>query len=157
MSTQHVTEGTIQVIRNTLANYCIALDTKQYSLLNSVFAKDVKCNYAAVTPQHPSIQGVDAFIEKINTVLEGKRTQHGLTTQRLDFGDDERVCNALTYFTANTFSEKDGQLLHVTVFGYYEDILEEVEVGEWRIVERKVNMFVSFENSCSIYYFPSQR
>jgi hypothetical protein len=143
MAPQHVTESTLLTIRNTLANYCIALDTKQYTLLNSVFAKDVKCNYAAVTPQHPSIHGVDAFISKIHTVLEGKSTQHGLTTQRLIFEDNAKVCNALTYFTANTFSQKDEDLLHVTVFGYYEDRLEEVEAGEWRIVERKVNMFVS--------------
>lgn len=145
MSSQSVTETTLLTIRNTLANYCIALDTKQYDLLNSVFAKDVQCNYAAVTPQNSSIHGVDAFIEKINIVLDGKRTQHGLTTQRLTFEEDGKLCNALTYFTANTFSENDQGLLHVTVFGYYEDRLKEVEAGQWRIVERKVNTFVSYQ------------
>ncbi|KAF2434407.1 hypothetical protein EJ08DRAFT_465726 [Tothia fuscella] len=134
-----ITEQTILSIRNTLCNYPIALDTKNFALLSSVFSLDVRCNYAAVTPQHPEINGLEDLIKKLKVVLEGKSTQHALSTQRLTFHDDGKTCDALTYFTTNTFSEReDGGLEHVTVFGYYEDKLVEGEEG-WRIVERKLN------------------
>lgn len=34
-----------EVIRNTIARYCIALDTKDFGLLDEVFAKDLKAKY----------------------------------------------------------------------------------------------------------------
>lgn len=34
-----------EVIRNTIARYCIALDTKDFDLLNEVFVEDLEAKY----------------------------------------------------------------------------------------------------------------
>jgi len=149
MSPNNVTEATLLSIRNTIANYCIALDTKNFSLLEKVFTPETKADYKAVSPKYPLIEGVGVFLERIAVILKGRITQHGLTTQRLEFEDDAtvsggKVCKAITYFTANTFTEgqsENGELDHVTVFGMYDDKLVEIEEGEWRIIERVVKTF----------------
>jgi hypothetical protein len=146
------TAATLNAIRNTLSNYCIALDTKQFDLLRTVFVPEVICNYTAVSPTNPSIIGLDKFLERIQIILKGRITQHALSTQRLEFDEkDGKVnCQALTYFTANTFTEEDGQLNHVSVFGYYEDLLYEVD-GGWKIFERTVKAFYPrIKNSSTI-------
>lgn len=140
------TAAAFNAIKNTISNYCIALDTKNFSLLHSVFAPNVVCDYTAVSPTNPSIIGIEKFLERIQIILEGRITQHALSTQRLEFvgkKDEGVTCNAMTYFTANTFTTEEGELNHVSVFGYYVDKLYEVD-GKWLIYERKVNSFVSF-------------
>ncbi|TID15250.1 hypothetical protein E2P81_ATG08316 [Venturia nashicola] len=139
------TAAVLNNIRNTLSNYCIALDTKEFALLHSVFTKDVVCDYTAVSPTNPSIVGIEKFLERIQIILKGRITQHALSTQRLEFSetrDEGVICNAMTYFTANTFTTEEGGLNHVSVFGYYVDRLKEVD-GKWLVFERKVNSFVS--------------
>lgn len=144
-----ISTATLLSIKNTISLYCLALDTHDFDLLHKVFSKDVKAEYAAVSPQYPNIEGLDTFLERITSILNGKVTQHALSTQILDFeatGTDSWDCNAITYFTANTFFGlgRDGNKLdHVSVFGRYEDQLVEVESGEWRIVKRVVKTFVS--------------
>jgi hypothetical protein len=140
------TAATLNTIRNTLSNYCIALDTKEFNLLHKVFAPNVICDYTAVSPTNPAIIGIEKFLERIQIILKGRITQHALSTQRLEFEekDGKVICQAFTYFTANTFTTEEGELNHVSVFGYYEDLLKETENGGWRIFERKVNSFVSF-------------
>ncbi|RDI81530.1 hypothetical protein Vi05172_g8475 [Venturia inaequalis] len=147
------TAAVLNNIRNTISNYCIALDTKQFPLLHSVFTKDVVCDYTAVSPTNPSITGIEKFLERIQIILEGRITQHALSTQRLEVvgNEDEGVmCNAMTYFTANTFTTEEGALNHVSVFGYYVDRLREVD-GKWLIFERNVHSFhPRIKNSSSI-------
>lgn len=50
-----------RAIQNTLSRYCIALDTKDWALLNSVFAQDVAANY----PFNPNLSGVKSLAEAI--------------------------------------------------------------------------------------------
>lgn len=49
-------------IRNTISLYCIALDTKDWNLLNKVFVKDV---VAAYPFNDEPILGVDALSKRI--------------------------------------------------------------------------------------------
>ena len=42
-------------IQNTLSRYCIALDTKELDLLDSVFVPDVLANY----PFNPNLRGAE--------------------------------------------------------------------------------------------------
>jgi len=154
MIPSEIAEATLLNIRNTLALYSVALDTKNYHLLEKVFAADVECDYSAVTPHYPTITGLATFLDRIDKVLKDKKTQHALSTQTLDFEDDGKICVAMTYFTANTFSEReDGKLEHVSVFGWYDDRLLRGRDGEWRIKKRKVNTFVSFVLLCNLTPF----
>jgi ketosteroid isomerase-like protein len=111
------TEAQLLSIRNTISNYSIALDTKDFDLLHSVFTQDLVADYSAVSPKNPTINGLEDFMTRIKTILNGRRTQHALSTQRLTFEEDggKVVCVALTYFTANTFvTGDDGVLDHVS-------------------------------------------
>jgi hypothetical protein len=113
------TASTLLTIRNTISNYSIALDTKQFPLLHEVFSADFIADYSAVSPQNPTINGLEDFLTRIKRILEGRQTQHALSTQRLTFeegeskGKDGVICVAMTYFTANTFvTGQDGVLDH---------------------------------------------
>lgn len=151
MIPQDIQSSTLLAIQNTISRYCLALDTHDFSILKQVFTTDVHADYSAVSPQNKDIRGLDAMIDRLMVILEGKITQHALSTQILDFesstnGSSRYTCKAMTYFTANTFidknREKDG-LDHVTVLGRYEDTIIEISPGEWRIKERIVKTFVS--------------
>lgn len=48
-------------IQNTISQYCIALDTKNWSLLDSVFVQDVDAKY----PFGGAIKGVKPLADKI--------------------------------------------------------------------------------------------
>jgi hypothetical protein len=158
-----VSAATLLAIQNTISRYCLALDTHDFALLKAVFTTDVRADYSAVSPQNKDVRGLDSMIDRLMVILEGKITQHALSTQILDFEPSTHVigaynCKAITYFTANTFVDKNRTkegLDHVTVFGRYEDSIVEVTPGEWRIHERTVKTFVSrrceyltFRNSC---------
>jgi hypothetical protein len=151
-----VTAATLLAIRNTISLYCLALDTHKFSILKDVFTEDMKADYSSVSPQNKDIRGLDSLIDKLMVILEGKITQHALSTQILDFAplnnsaasarSTNYECKATTYFTANTFVDEnrtDEGLDHVTVYGRYEDRLVETTPGEWRIAERLVKTFVS--------------
>jgi hypothetical protein len=156
MIPSEISAATLLAIRNTISLYCLALDTHDFSILKKVFAEDMKANYAAVSPQNSDIRSLDVLIDKLMVILEGKVTQHALSTQILDFvplndttaakDTTKYECKATTYFSANTFIEAnrtEEALDHVTVYGRYEDRLVEVKPGEWKIKERLVKTFVS--------------
>jgi hypothetical protein len=151
-----VSAATLLAIKNTLSSYCLALDTRDFSILKKVFTENMKADYSAVSPLNKDIRGLDALIDKLMVILEGKITHHALSTQILDFvpashdksstSSTDYECKAITYFTANTFvdaNRRNESLDHVTVYGRYEDRLLETSPGEWRIVERLVKTFVS--------------
>jgi hypothetical protein len=154
-----IAPSTLLAIQNTIARYCLALDTHDFSILKQVFTTDIHADYSAVSPQNKNIDGLDSMIDKLMVILEGKVTQHALSTQILDFepmGNQAGpyLCKAMTYFTANTFIDKNrdkDELDHVTVLGRYEDTIIEVSPGEWRIKARIVKTFVSSWLSACVF------
>lgn len=143
MSSSKISPETLLNIQNVLADYCIALDDHNFQLLHQVFTPETVANYGAVTDGNNDIRGVESIIAKVEQVLKNNRTQHALSTQRMTFRDDGS-CDVRTYFQAHTFSTvAGGEFSHTTFFGYYQDHLREVEPGQWRILERKVNGHVS--------------
>jgi hypothetical protein len=147
----NVSAATLLAIQNTISRYCLALDTRDFSILKDVFTTDLQADYSAVSPQNKDIRGLDSMIDRLMVILEGKVTQHALTTQILEFENlsghtGGYECKAMTYFTANTFVDKNRTregLDHVTVFGRYKDSIIEVTPGQWRIRSRVVKTFVS--------------
>jgi SnoaL-like domain len=137
---QSLDEKTL-TIRNTLADYCIALDDQNFDLLRSVFTNDTTADYSAVTPGSDPLHGVDAIIAKVETVLKDRKTQHALSTQKIEFQSDGSA-EVRTYFTANTFTTA-GEYMHFQVFGYYQDRLVDEGDGKWRIMTRTVGTHVS--------------
>ncbi|KAF2400998.1 hypothetical protein EJ06DRAFT_556457 [Trichodelitschia bisporula] len=132
----------VLAINNLLANYCIGLDTKDLDLLRSVFTSDAELDYSGVTAFKAVLTGADDIINKVAPTIKDRHTQHALSTQRLTFEDDGDVCLALTYFTMNGFIPDDGGgWTHTTVYGYYDDKLDQLSPGEWRISKRTIHTF----------------
>jgi hypothetical protein len=138
-------------IRNAISLYCIALDNKDWTLLEKVFDKDV----VAVYPFNDEpILGVDALSKRIQQRwvslqshlieeiswkdvnytdqyrrLKPVTTQHALTTQHLVVTDASSA-KATTYFTGVHLGRGkwEGQL--VTAYGKYVDELICVSAAE---------------------------
>lgn len=51
----------ILAVKNVIARYCEALDTKDFTLLEDVFVKKVSADY----PFNPDLQGVEAVAQAI--------------------------------------------------------------------------------------------
>ncbi|EGP88153.1 uncharacterized protein MYCGRDRAFT_39911 [Zymoseptoria tritici IPO323] len=109
-------------IRNTLATYCIALDTKDWPLLHQVFTPDVDAEYPFA-----SLKGVEAVATAVEKRLEHVSTHHALTTQFIRLGDEGRTAKAMTYFTGVHFGEGKWKGMKVTAWGRYVDELAKVE------------------------------
>jgi hypothetical protein len=142
MTTPHLTtndktisHGSLQddlAVRNTLSQYCIALDTKNFDLLHDVFTADVIANY----PFNPNLTGVKAVKDAIQNRLGPIKTWHGLTTQRIVFESPSKA-EAATYFTGAHFGQGPHEGKVLNAYGRYEDELVQ-SGGKWLISERKV-------------------
>ncbi|CAI6341760.1 unnamed protein product [Periconia digitata] len=135
-------------IQNTIARYCEALDTKDFKLLDQVFAEEVVANY----PFNNKLEGVKGVREAIVNRLGPILTHHSLTTQRITFGHDSRTAHAVTYFVGCHFGQGPHEGKVLQAWGQYSDELicldrnsadREGEgvagaSGVWRIAKRTV-------------------
>ncbi|KAK3704796.1 hypothetical protein LTR37_013627 [Vermiconidia calcicola] len=129
-------------IQNTIARYCIALDTKNFDLLREVFTKDVNTIY----PFRGEINGVKNVADAIKKRLTPITSQHALTTQLIDIDANGKSATATTYFTGIHFGQGKWKGQQVTAWGRYLDTLVLVESeqslpgasGKWMIERREV-------------------
>lgn len=132
----------ILAIKNTLAKYAIAIDSKDFDDgLPEVFTNDAIAEYP---PPVGVLNGVHAIIDSLSLNLINFTTQHSLTTQLVEIvGHDE--AKAVTYLYANHFGI-DGTIyegLVSTAFGKYVDKLR-VDHGVWKIFNRNESDMVCF-------------
>ncbi|KAI4722436.1 hypothetical protein E4T48_01334 [Aureobasidium sp. EXF-10727] len=138
-------------IRNVISLYCLALDNKDWPLLERVFARDVVARYPF---NDEPILGVDALSKRIQQRLKPVTTQHALTTQHLLL--DTVSAKATTYFTGVHLGRGKWTGQQVTAYGKYVDELicvseeearntkTETEAGAsgvWKIQSRTVTFF----------------
>ena len=130
-------------VRNTLNLYAIALDQKNFHLLDQVFTPDAEADFTAV--------GVGKFTDTksinkaISSFLQPVDTQHALTTQTIDFHEtagSQPTASAVTYVSAQHFGRGEMQNEHFFVYAFYEDELAKVD-GQWRITSRRIGVHVS--------------
>ncbi|CAK4033252.1 Hypothetical predicted protein [Lecanosticta acicola] len=131
-----------QAIRNTLARYCIALDTKDFTLLHQVFTQDVDADYPF--SKHNSVESLATAIENR---LKPITSQHALTTQMISIAEDGKTASATTYFNGIHFGQGKWKGKEVTAWGKYVDELvltgEKDEAvpgasGRWLVSKRTV-------------------
>ncbi|THW31623.1 hypothetical protein D6D21_10655 [Aureobasidium pullulans] len=103
-------------IRNAISLYCIALDTKDWPLLEKVFTKDVFAQYPF---NDDPILGVDALSKRIQQRLKPVTTQHALTTQHLIIttSSSSPTAKATTYFTGVHLGRGKWEGQQVTAYG----------------------------------------
>ncbi|WPG99314.1 Hypothetical protein R9X50_00212700 [Acrodontium crateriforme] len=131
-------------IQNTLARYCIALDTKDFTLFDQIFTPDVD----AIYPFRSAMKGAQelaAAIEQRHHRLTHITSQHALTTQMIEIDAGGTKASAVTYFTGIHFGKGTWQGKEVTAWGKYVDSLVLVEGegalpgarGRWLICRRE--------------------
>ncbi|KAL1303029.1 hypothetical protein AAFC00_003342 [Neodothiora populina] len=132
-----------EAIRNTVALYCIALDTKDFSLFQDVFASTLDARY----PFGGAFDDRDALANAIRKRLEPVTTQHALTTQSITIDEGASSASATTYFTGIHLGQGRWKGQIVTAYGRYDDRLEcspgsskvvPGATGQWLITKRKV-------------------
>ncbi|KAK6836754.1 hypothetical protein PG989_006813 [Apiospora arundinis] len=119
-------------IKNTIARYCIALDSKNWELLKTnVFHPDIQGDF----PFDHDMRGADVLLQRIEGRLKDIPTQHSLTTQMIDIQPDGATAHATTYFTGLHFGRGEWAGHHLTSWGQYVDVLQLVK-GRWLITKR---------------------
>ncbi|GAB7356846.1 hypothetical protein MBLNU459_g7719t2 [Dothideomycetes sp. NU459] len=151
------TDNAYEAIRNTLARYCIALDRKDFTMLEKVFVKDVDAKYpfggfGDVAALSDAISKSATFLLADNCHFAGRRlapvtTQHALTTQTITLSDDANTATATTYFTGVHLGRGKWEGQMVTAYGIYNDELVRKESGnglfygpppQWLVSKREV-------------------
>jgi ketosteroid isomerase-like protein len=126
-------------IQHTIAQYPIAIDSKDFSKLSAVFTEDAFANYSIAAPL---MYGLPAIESTLQAVLVNQTTQHSLTTQSIDVLNNTHA-EATTYVIATQFGKAgtiyQGQL--VVVYAYYSDELR-VDHDTWKIYNRQVVFMV---------------
>ncbi len=119
-------------IQDLLTRYTVAIDTKDWKLLDSCFTPDAQLDYKSsggISGPYPEVR---AWLEK--ALAPFTVTQHLISNTTLTFDGD--TARARTYvINPMGLPKPDGGLQIFTVGGYYNDRLVNTEDG-WRIAER---------------------
>lgn len=132
-------------IRNKISLYSLALDAKDFGLLEQVFSTDVVVNYNYTGPG--LLNGVPAVQAYVAEQLKGLVTQHTISTTVVDFGPPglQHPPNSTAYLVANYLGQRNltGQTLFF--YGIYTDQWV-FEAGSWKSKNRVLNFLVSLVN-----------
>ncbi len=127
-------------IQQTLYLFSIAVDTKEYALLNDVFMPTATANFS--TPSSQNISGLPAITALLSKGLTGLTSQHSLTTLAVEFQSPTRA-NSTQYLTTTFFGlgNLTGQVY--VNYGSYKDRLELQNGGKWLVSHRDLVNLVS--------------
>ena len=122
-------------IADIMSSYALALDTKDYPLLRSLFAVDVEVMmiFDSNSPDGGEIKltGIDAWIEFVEQALDGTRaSQHLLGNPVIKFNGAKAVVR--TDLQATEYY-KDTKKAKTTVWGVYETHM--VKDKNWKIIK----------------------
>jgi 3-phenylpropionate/cinnamic acid dioxygenase small subunit len=121
-------------IDDLLTRYAQAIDTKDYALLQSVFAPDAVLDYTSAGAIQGGYDEVVGWLEK--ALANFPTTQHFVTNRTVALEGDRATSHSYFYNPMGWKSDDD-RLRVFFVGGYYDDRLERRSEG-WRIVERVV-------------------
>ena len=119
-------------IDDLLTRYAVALDTKQWDLLDSVFTPDAAIDYTSAGGIKGSFPEIRKWLA--DTLTGFPMTQHLVTNRHVTLDGDEATSRAY-FYNPMGLPRKDGSVKLFFVGGYYNDRLRRTPDG-WRIVER---------------------
>ena len=125
-------------IADVMSSYALALDTKDYPLLRSLFTVDVEVmmTFDSNSPDAGEIQltGVEAWIEFVEKALDGTRaSQHLLGNPAISFNGEKAIVR--TDLQATEYY-KDANKPKTTVWGVYETHM--VKDKKWKITKHTI-------------------
>ncbi len=119
-------------IDDLLIRYTVAVDTKDWSLLDTCFTPDAQLDYKSAGGLAGSYPEVRAWLEK--ALAPFSMTMHFISNTTLEL-DGERARARTCVLNPMGFPNEDGSLHLFTVGAYYVDKLVRTPDG-WRIAER---------------------
>ena len=125
-------------IADVMSSYALALDTKDYSLLRSLFAVDVEVmmTFDSNLPDGGKIKltGIEAWIEFVEKALDGTRaSQHLLGNPTISFNGEKAIVR--TDLQATEYY-KDANKPKTTLWGVYETHM--VKDKKWKITKHTI-------------------
>lgn len=119
-------------IQDLLTRYTVALDTKDWALLDSCFTPDAHVDYTSSGGTSGAYPEVRKWLEKALSLFT--MTQHFISNTTLELEGDR--AHARTYVINPMGMPKEGGGLRIfTVGAYYDDELVYTD-GGWRIAKR---------------------
>ena len=119
-------------INDLLTRYTVAIDTKNWSLLDTCFTSDAQVDYTSSGGIKGAYPEVRKWLEKALAAFS--MTQHFISNSSVELDGDKAT--ARTYLiNPMGFPKQDGNLHIFTVGAYYNDKLVCTDEG-WRIAER---------------------
>ena len=125
-------------IADVMSSYALALDTKDYSLLRSLFAVDVEVmmTFDSDSPDGGEIKltGIEAWIEFVEKALDGTRaSQHLLGNPVISFNGEKAIVR--TDLQATEYY-KDANKPKTTLWGVYDTHM--VKDKKWKITKHTI-------------------
>ena len=125
-------------ISDVMSSYALALDTKDYPLLRSLFAVDVEVmmTFDSSSPDGGEIRltGIEAWIEFVEKALDGTRaSQHLLGNPAISFNGEKAIVR--TNLQATEYY-KDANKPKTTLWGVYETHM--VKDKKWKITKHTI-------------------
>lgn len=119
-------------IHQTLNTYPLAIDSKDFGLLSTVFTSTATANYTGALS---NLTGLPAIQAGLSASVAHVFSQHLLGTIVIDIGPKGKKANSTTYFQATLFGNPYSAGSLVTLYGFYADHLVK-ESGKWLIEKR---------------------
>ena len=120
-------------IMDTLARYSIAMDTRDWSLLDSVFTEDLVYDAGEWVTR-----SLDEYIERLRPYLEGcGPTQHLLGNYQIELAGDE--ARTRVYVRAFHVGTRELSKTVYEMFGEYRDEMRRTDAG-WRSARRTLRL-----------------
>lgn len=94
-------------IRNTLATYAFAIDSKNFAALSSVFHTDAVANYSEPLNIMTGLPEIISTLDASLALFAG--TQHAYGTQAIRVDSAGKSARVVTYFTATHFGKGDAE------------------------------------------------
>ncbi len=123
-------------INDLLVRYTVAIDTKDWNLLDTCFTEDARCDYTAsggIAGPYPEVR---EWLAK--ALAPFSMTQHLIGNTVLELDGDSATARTMVHNPMGIPKEGSGLTLFV-VGAYYNDKLVHTEDG-WRIAERVEDM-----------------
>ncbi|MET0931567.1 MAG: nuclear transport factor 2 family protein [Aeromicrobium sp.] len=130
-------------IQTSFSTYAAAMDTKQWSLLESIFAPDISMDFAQYGGLLEGYDPVTAQL--IGTIEPLDVTQHLVGNVRCTFVDADTV-DAVAYFHAMHVKNGTAGGDQLMIGGMYHDRVQRT-AGGWRQTHRRIESTWSFGNA----------
>jgi hypothetical protein len=135
-------------IDDLLTRYAVAIDSRRWDLLQTVFTPDATIDYSSSGAPKGSVAEISAWLEKFLTPFA--MNQH-MTLNKYIVLDGDAGTGRTYFLNPNSYLDENGEPRLIFVGGYYNDRFVRTADG-WRISEREEEAaWVQSEDSMDVW------